>query len=164
MLSKDEIQLLKSENELLQLQLQDITEMINIREEELDILRKKAAYTVLLQSTLDGNLDEITQMQELIGEQQRKFAGATKREIAMENEIIQSLEMEKELYTIRDKYESARATINDLDNEVAESISIYRQLSAAIAKIAELESSIEIERLEISQLKEELQAFKKDQK
>ena len=75
MLSKDDIQQLKSENELLQIQLQDITEIINIREEELDILRKKTAYTVLLQSTLDGNLEQINQMQSRIGEEQGRLAG-----------------------------------------------------------------------------------------
>ena len=104
MLSKLDMQQLQSENELLKLQLEDINDMINIREEEVGILRKKAAYTVLLQSTLDGNLEQITQMQNLIGEQQRKFAGSVKRESAMEDEIIQSIEMEKAFYTIKEKY------------------------------------------------------------
>jgi hypothetical protein len=162
MLSNDEIQQLRSENELLQIQLQDITEMINIREEELEILRKKSAYTVLLQSTLDGNLEEIAQMQNFIGEQQRKVAGAAKREVAMENEIIQSLEMEKELYTIRDKYESARAAINDLDNELAESSMMYRQLAAANSRIAELESTLEIALMGNALLKEKLEKLAKD--
>lgn len=156
MLSKDELQQLKSENQLLQIQLNDITEMINIREEELDILRKQAAYTVLLQSTLDGNLEEITQMQLFIGEQQRKVAGSVKREVAMENEIVQSLEMEKEFYTIRDKYESARAAITDLDNELAETSSMYRQLAASNARVAALESSLEIALMEIDRLKEKI--------
>ena len=138
MLSEDEIQQLKSENELLRIQLQDITEMINIREEEIHILRQKAAFGVELQSTLDGNLEEITQMQQFIGEQQRKVAGAAKREVAMENEIIQSLEMEKEFYTIKEKYESAKAAITDLDNELADSTSMYRQLSASMAGIITL--------------------------
>jgi chromosome segregation ATPase len=160
MLSNDEIQQLRSENELLKLQLQDITEMINIREEELEILRKKSAYTVLLKSTLDGNLEEITQMQQFIGEQQRKVAGAAKREIAMENEIIQSLEMEKEFYTIREKYESARTAIKDLDNELADTTSMYRQLAASISRVAELESSLEMTLMENRHLKEEVEKYK----
>lgn len=159
MLSNDEIQQLRSENELLQLQLQDITEMINIREEEIDILRKKSAFSVLLQSTLDGNLEEITQMQQFIGDEQRKVAGAAKREVAMENEIIQSLEIEKEFYTIRDKYESARAAITDLDNELAETSSMYRQLAASIARVATLESSLEIAIMENEHLKQQLEKF-----
>lgn len=157
MFSKDEIQQLKSENELLKLQLEDITEIINIREEELEILRKKSAYTVLLQSALDGNLEEISQMQQFIGEQQRKTAGAEKREASMENEMIESLEMEKEFYNIRDKYESARAAITDLDNELAETSSMYRQLSAAISRVAELESSLEIALMTNDELKEKLE-------
>lgn len=157
MFSKDEIQQLKSENELLQIQLQDITEIINIREEELEILRKKSAYTIMLQSTLDGNLEEISQMQQFIGEQQRKTAGAEKREASMENEMIQSLDMEKEFYNIRDKYESARAAITDLDNELAETTSMYRQLSASIDRVAELESSLAIVIMENDQLKEKIE-------
>lgn len=157
MFSKDEIQQLKSENELLQIQLQDITEIINIREEELEILRKKSAYTILLQSTLNGNLEEISQMQQFIGEQQRKTAGAEKREASMENEMIQSLEMEKEFYNIRDKYESARAAITDLDNELAETTLMYRQLATSIARVAELESSLEIALMENDSLKEKLE-------
>lgn len=156
MISTDEIQQLKSENELLQLQLQDITEMINIREEEVDILRKKAAYSVLLQSTLDGNLEQITQMQNIIGEKQRKIAGSEKREAAMEDEIIQQIGMEKEFYDIRDKYESSKAAINDLDNELAETASMYRQLSESMSRIAELESNLEIAMLENEDLRERL--------
>lgn len=163
MLSKDEIQQLKSENELLQIQLKDITEMINIREEELEIVRKKAANTVLLQSTLDGNLEEIAQMQYFIGNQQKKMAGAAKRETAMENEIIQSLDMEKEFYNIRDKYESARTAISDLDNELAETSSLYRQLAASISRVAELESSLEIALMENDRLKEKLEKLMSQQ-
>jgi len=163
MLSNDEIQQLRSENELLRIQLQDITEMINIREEELEILRKKSAYTVLLKSTLDGNLEEITQMQNMLGEERQKNAGAARREVNMENEIIQSLEIEKEFYNIRDKYESAKAAIIDLDNELGETASMYRQLAASGTKIAELESSLEMASLEIKHLKEELDLYKKQQ-
>lgn len=163
MLSKDEIQQLKSENELLKIQLEDITEIINIREEELEILRKKSAYTILLQSALDGNLEEISQMQQFIGEQQRKTAGAEKREASMENEMIESLEMEKEFYNIRDKYESARAAITDLDNELAETSSMYRQLATSIAKVAELESNLEIALMTNDDLKEKLEKLTIDQ-
>ncbi len=157
MLSNDEIQQLKSENELLQIQLQDITEMIAIREEELEILRKKAAYTVQLKSELEGNMAEITQMQNLLGEHQQKAFGAARRELAMENEIIQSLEMEKELYDIRDRYSSAKAAIKDLDNELAETSSMYNQLNISISRIAELESSLEIVLMENAHLKERIE-------
>ena len=159
MLSTDEIQQLKSENELLRIQLQDITEMISIRDEEVEILRKKAAFGIMLQSTLEGNLNEISQMQHNLGEQQRKVAGAARREASMENEIIQSIEMEKEFYTIREKYESSRAAILDLDNELAETSAMYRQLAAAISRVAELESSLALTLADNERLKNELDKF-----
>ncbi len=161
MVSEEEIQQLKSENELLQLQLQDITEIINVREEEIELLRKKAAYAIMLQSTLDGNLEQISQMQLFIGEEQRKLVGAAKREAAMEDEIIQSIQMEKDFYNIRDKYESSKAALQDLDNELAETSGMYRQLSECMSRIAELESNLEIAQLENQYMKEELEELRK---
>lgn len=161
MVSEEEIQQLKSENELLQLQLQDITEMINVREEEIELLRKKAAYAIMLQSTLDGNLEQISQMQLFIVEEQRKLVGAAKRESAMEDEIIQSIQMEKDFYNIRDKYESSKAALQDLDNELAETSGMYRQLSECMSRIAELESNLEIAQLENQYMKEELEELRK---
>lgn len=161
MLSTGDLQQLQSENELLKIQLNDISEMINIREEEVEILRKKAANTVLLQSTLEGNLNQIAQMQLLIGEQQQKAAGALRRESAMEEEIIRSIEMEKSYYTLQEKLESKQAALKDLDNELAETATLYRQLSASIARVAELESSLEMIQLENMRLKDKLQKLSK---
>src|SRR5437868_12402424 len=109
MLSANEIQLLKSENELLQLQLQDVNYMIRVREEELEILRQKAQQTIELKSRLDTNLYELEQMQNHIGELQQKTEGAKKREAGLEEEMMQSISIEKEFYDIRDQFSSAKA-------------------------------------------------------
>lgn len=156
MLSAAEIQQLQSENYLLQVQLEDINEIINIREEELEILRKKAEENVLLQSTLSGNLEQISQMQQLIGEQQRQAAGSAKREASMENEIVQSVEMEKEFYTIREKLESSKAALHDLETEISDTAGLYKQLAEANSRIAELESNLEIALMENGFLKDDL--------
>ena len=161
MLSTGDLQQLQSENELLKIQLNDISEMINIREEEVDILRKKAANSVLLQSTLEGNLNQITQMQLLIGEEQRKAAGATRRETAMEEEVIRSIEMEKSYYTLQEQLDSNKAALKDLDNELAETATLYRQLSESMSRVAELESSLEMIQLENMRLKDKLEKLSK---
>ena len=161
MLSTGDLQQLQSENELLKIQLNDISEMINIREEEVDILRKKAANSVLLQSTLEGNLNQIAQMQLLIGEEQRKAAGAARRETAMEDEVIRSIEMEKSYYTLQEQLDSNKAALIDLDNELAETASLYRQLSESMSRVAELESSLEMIQLENMRLKDKLEKLSK---
>lgn len=161
MLSTGDLQQLQSENELLKIQLNDINEMINIREEEVEILRKKAANSVLLQSTLEGNLNQIAQMQLIIGEEQRKAAGASRRETAMEEEVIRSIEMEKSYYTLQEQLDSNKAALKDLDNELAETASLYRQLSASMSRVAELESSLEMIQLENMRLKDKLEILSK---
>ncbi len=161
MLSTDDFQQLQSENELLKIQLNDINEMINIREEEVDILRKKAANAIMLQSTLEGNLNQIAQMQLIIGEQQKKAAGALRRETAMEEEVIRSIEMEKSYYTLQEKLDSNKAALKDLDNELAETASLYRQLSESMSRVAELESSLEMVQLENMRLKDKLERLTK---
>ena len=161
MLSTGDLQQLQSENELLKIQLNDISEMINIREEEVDILRKKAANAVLLQSTLEGNLNQIAQMQLLIGEEQRKAAGASRRETAMEEEVIRSIEIEKSYYTLQEELDSNKVALKDLDNELAETASLYRQLSESMSRVAELESRLEMIQLENMRLKDKLEKLSK---
>ena len=161
MLSTGDLQQLQSENELLKIQLNDISEMINIREEEVDILRKKAANAVLLQSTLEGNLNQIAQMQLLIGEEQRKAAGATRRETAMEEEVIRSIEIEKSYYTLQEELDSNKVALKNLNNELAETASLYRQLSESMSRVAELESRLEMIQLENMRLKDKLEKLSK---
>ena len=79
MLSEDIIQQLKSDNALLHVQLFDLTELIQIREEELEILRTKAAQVAALQSNLDENIYQLEQMQLFLGDQEREVAGANRR-------------------------------------------------------------------------------------
>jgi hypothetical protein len=161
MLSEEQIKQLKSENELLQLQLQDVNEVIAIREEELEILRTKAKNAVRLQSQLEGTFDELGQMQDIIGQKQQAIAGAARRETAMEDEIIQSISMEKEYYDIKSQLASTSAALNDINGQLSDAMHIYKELAAANARIAELESTLEIAAEEKDLLKYELEKAKK---
>lgn len=157
MLSEEQIKHLKSENDLLQLQLEDVNYMIGLREEELEILRAKAKHAVMLQSQLESTFDELGQMQQFIGKQQQQAEGASRREAAMEDEIIQSINIEKEYYTVRDRFASATAALNDINTELTDAANIYKELAKANSRIAELESSIDIATEEKKLLKYELQ-------
>ncbi len=164
MLSEQQIKKLRSENELLQLQLQDVNYMISIREEELEILRAKAKNAVMLQSQLEGTFHELGQMQNIIGRKQQEAEGAARREAALEEEVIQSINIEKEFYTIRDKFQSANAALNDLNNELSEVSKVYKELAKARARISELQSLLEIGEEERELLLHELQKLKKQSK
>jgi len=162
MLSETLLRHLQSENELLQLQLQDVNEMISVREEELFHLRQTAEHAVLLQSRLDINLDEFYQMQDQIGKHQEQAAGAARREYTLEDELMKSMDMETELYNIRDELASTKAAFEDVNQEMEQTRFLYRQIATLNARVAELESNVEIAVLENSFLKEEFENYKKE--
>ena len=163
MLPDNLLQHLKSENELLQIQLQDVNEIIAVREEELEILRKKAALTVRLQSRLDINLDEFYQMQDHIFTQQQQAEGSAKREFSLENELLRSIEMETEFYNVKDELASTKAAFTDINNEVDKIASLYRQIAILSNKVAALESNLEIATLENGFLKEKVDQHGKEE-
>jgi hypothetical protein len=155
MLSEDIIQQLKSDNALLHVQLFDLTELIQIREEELEILRTKAAQVAALQSNLDENIYQLEQMQLFLGDQEREVAGANRRELSMETEMLESLQMEKDYYTLSDKLKSTRAALEDVSEQFAEASALFREVATLKSTIAELESKLEIESLDNQFLREE---------
>jgi hypothetical protein len=155
MLSEDIIQQLKIDNALLHVQLNDLTELIQIREEELEILRIKAAQVAALQSNLDENIYQLEQMQLFLGDQERGVAGANRREQSMETEMLESLQMEKDYYTLSDKLKSTRAALDDISEQFAEASTLFREVATLKSTIAELESKLEIESLDNQFLREE---------
>ena len=161
MLPDSLLQQLISENELLQIQLQDVNEMIQVREEELEILRNTAAHAIQLQSRLDMNLDEFYSLQDIIGNQQQDAEGSAKREASLEEELMQSINMETEFYNIKDQFESTKAALMDVQSEMDTVASLYKQIAELSTRVAELESSHEIASMENGFLKEELEELRK---
>lgn len=162
MLPGDLVQQLKSENDHLQVQLEDLNYMIEAREEELTLLRKTAAHAVQLQSRLDQNLFELEQMQLRIGEEQQEAKSANKREASLEEEMIQSLKMEKEYYDIRDRFNSTKTALADINSQMAEAVALYREVAELKSKLAEMESNLEIAALDNRFLKEELVKYREE--
>lgn len=161
MLPDSLLQQLISENELLQIQLQDVNEMIQVREEELEILRNTAAHAIQLQSRLDMNLDEFYSLQDVIGNQQQDAEGSAKREASLEEELMHSINMETEFYNIKDQFESTKAALMDVQSEMDTVASLYKQIAELSTRVAELESSHEIASMENGFLKEELEELRK---
>ena len=61
--------------------------------------------------------------------------------------------MEKAYYDIKEKFDSSLAAVKDMDNELGEAMDMYKQLGDANSKIAELESMMEIFKMENENLK-----------
>lgn len=162
MLPDNLLKQLQAENELLQIQLQDLNEMISAREEELELLRKKATQAIELQSRLDMNLDGFYQMQQIIGEQQQNAEAASKREASLEKELIESIEMETRFYNLKDQLESTKAALTDVNKEVDKMASLYKEVAQLKSRITELESNADIMTMENGFLKEELEKIRQE--
>ncbi|MBC7934794.1 MAG: hypothetical protein H7Y86_05460 [Rhizobacter sp.] len=157
MLTARQIEILRSENELLQLQLDDVNMMIKVREEELDLLRKRAAEAAAMQSQLDTNLLEFEQMQNNLGFSQQKNNGTEQRLEQMEEELYASIKDQlKSEKKIKD-FESLEANLLDTTSELEAAADAYKKLREMKSKLAATQSDLEIAYMEITSLKEELQ-------
>lgn len=154
------ISLLKKENEQLQFELNDLEYLISLREEELMMLKNKVASITELQSRYDQQLYQMEQLQDFVREEQKKNVGALKRENAMEDELIQSISIEKEYYTLHEQLKSSMIALEDTNNQLSDAVGMYKKLKDMKNKIAALESSLEIAQLDNQFLKEELEEIK----
>ena len=80
----------------------------------------------------------------------------------MEAELMQSFQLEKEYYEIREQYNSTKLALADINNQVAEASALYKEVADLKRKVAELESNLEIASLDNEFLKEELDKFRSE--
>ena len=158
---EDYIKNLKQENEDLQFQLKDLEYLIQIKEEELADLKKASQHVAELQSKIDQNLYQFEQMQLHISDEQHKLKGALKREASMEQELIDAISNEKSYYEIKEEFDSTKTALHDINEQMNEAATIYKQLVSLKKKVAELESNLDIVNLDNQFLKEELSQIKK---
>jgi hypothetical protein len=154
------ISLLKKENEQLQFERNDLEYLINLREEELMMLKNKVASIAELQSKYDQQLYHLEQLQHFIREEQQKNIGALKRENAMEEELIQNIAIEKEYYHLHEQLKSSMIALEDTNNQLSDAVGMYKKLKDMKNKIAALESNLEIAQLDNQFLKQELEEIK----
>jgi chaperonin cofactor prefoldin len=160
MLTEKQIEILRSENELLQLQLDDVNYMINVREQELDILRQTAKEAVAMQSQLDNNLNEFDQMQRNIGKCEQKNVGQEQRLQEMENELYQSIKEQLSYAETLKAFNSMEASLLDTTEELTQASAVYKKLAAMKTQVAQSQSNLDIALLEIESLKEDLKEAK----
>ncbi len=160
MLTEKQIQALRSENELLQIQLNDVNYMIQVREEELDLLRERAKEAAAMQSKLDNNLNEFDQMQRSIGDVQQKSSGTFERLEEMENELYASVKEQIKYAESLKEFNSLEANLLDTNNELQEAAAVYRKMAEMKTKLASSQSNLEIATMEIESLKAELDEVK----
>lgn len=156
MLTEKHITILKSENEWLHVQIEDVNSMIAVREQELDQLRARAREAVAMQSKLDSNLFEFEQMQNNIGDCQQKNEGYYQRLQEIEEELYQSAREQVRYANALKEFNSMQANLQDTNEELQEASGVYKKLIQMKSTLAQTQSNLEIAEIEISSLKEEM--------
>ncbi|HMJ47340.1 MAG TPA: hypothetical protein VK498_08420 [Ferruginibacter sp.] len=160
MLTEKQLQQLKSENEYLQLQLEDVNSAIRQKEEELELLRETAGMAAELKSKLDSNLVEISSLQENMAYRDEHGTYSEVRMEELEKELFDSIKDQQKCNDAFKDNQQLQANLLDTTNELKEASSIYIKLQRVKASLSETQSNLEIANLEIESLKAELKEVK----
>ena len=153
MLTEDQLSQLITENESLQAQVKELDEVLSVREEELELLKKSADEVASLRSMLDMQLDEFHSMQNEIGEKQQQVEGAAERELELEQELTEAAKLQQLYNELQQNYAYSQAQLNDAQEQLHELNRSNRLLLKIAAKIGEMESELENTLIEREELK-----------
>lgn len=160
MLTEKQIQILKSENEYLLVQIEDLNEAIAQKELELETLRQTAKHAAELQSRIDINLLEFEQMQRTIGNRQQKASGDAIMIEELEKELLDTLKTLKQYSALADENESLKASLLGSEEELGMASGLYKKVTDLKKEITLLKSEMEIRDMEIENLREEIKEIK----
>jgi chromosome segregation ATPase len=163
MLTADQIQQLITENENLQVQVNDLNYILSEREEEIAELKKSASATAELRSMLDTQLDDMQLMQNHIGKQQRQALGAEERELELQLELTQAIKLQHQYNDLVQQYTYVSTQLADVQEELATVKKRSSMLQKIVVQIGELESTVENLTLERDALKDRLLLLEKEQ-
>jgi len=150
------IQLLLSENEFLQVQLEDLNRIVKNKEDEISLLADDIESAAYLRSRIDCNLSEIEQLRYNMGLAEQKAAGAEMMNEELElNLLKQSKERQKDRAEIK-TLGSVRTELEIISNELDEAAPLYAKLEKLESELAEFKSQNDLLQTENNELREQI--------
>jgi chromosome segregation ATPase len=153
MLSEGQIQILIAENEKLQAEVEELNEILAIKQEEIAGLKKIALSNAEIRSKMDMQLEEIEILQNRIGQQRQKSAGAEQRELELHQELTAAAKEHHQYTDLLQQFTYVNIQLNDVQEQVATLKKRNNMLQQIAVKIGEMESMVET----LTQEKEALQ-------
>jgi len=161
MLSPEQIQKILLENEVLQAEVQELNEILAIKEEEITELRKRVGENTALRSMVDIHLEELQFMQNRIGKHQQKAAGAEERELELQHELIEAAKLQQQYTELFHQYTYTSTQLEDVQQELIKVKKRNNMLQQIAVRVGEMESSIEMLTQERDILKSKITALEK---
>lgn len=154
------IQLLLSENEFLQQQLEDLNNEIRKKEEEISILGDMSESESSLRSRIDNNLIEIEQLKYNSEQAAQKSIAIEMMNEELEVNLLKEIRGRHKEQAVIKELSSVNTNIDILNNELNEAAALYKKVQSLKKELAEAKSMAEIKTLENNQLVEEIAELK----
>lgn len=163
MSNEERLTKLISENAFLQSQLEELTELAVSYRREIKLLNEKYGIEAELRSIIENNSEETEYLKYQLEKEKQKVITVSKRESAMELELLENIKMETAYYNIKDQQRSDNARILDLSDEIRRTTLVYKNLEEANRKISEISSLNDILKEENELLQYQLKSKKKSE-
>ena len=151
------IRMLVSENEFLQLQLEDINLVLKKKDEEIDILADNGENESYLRSKIDSNLIEIEQLNFYVAQANQKSVGLEMLNEELEVDLLNQMKgRQKEQQSLKEMG-SIRANLDVVTEELNEAAALYKMLQSLKQKLSEANSIASLKELENQELKKEIE-------
>jgi superfamily II DNA helicase RecQ len=154
------IQLLLSENEFLQEQLEDLNNEIRKKDEEISLLGDGTESEASLRSRIDSNLIEIAQLKYNSEEVLKKAAAVEMMNEELELNLLKQIKGRQQEKAEIKELSSVKASNEILSSELDEAVTLYKKVSVLKKELAEARSLVEITNIENKHLKEEVEELK----
>jgi hypothetical protein len=154
------IQLLLSENEFLQEQLEDLNSEIRKKDEEISLLGDDAESEASLRSRIDSNLIEIAQLKYNSQEIAKKSAAVEMMNEELELNLLKQIKGRQQEKAEIKELSSVKANNDILNSELDEAVTLYKKVSALKKELVEAKSIAELSDIENKNLKVEVEELK----
>ena len=151
------IRMLVSENEFLQLQLEDINLVLKRKDEEIDMLADDGETAAYLRSKIDSNLVEIEQLKYYVDQASKKSLGLEMLNEELEVDLLSQMRgSQKEQQSLKEM-DSVKANLEVVTEELNEAATLYKMSQALKEKLSEAKSIASLKEIENQELKKEIE-------
>lgn len=155
-----QIQALTSENEFLQLQLEDLNNAVRSKDEEIHLLGDSMESAASLQSRIDMNLAEIEQLSFKLAEAEQRTQGAETLNEELEKELLKEIRAKQRQETELKGLSSVKTELEIITGEMNETASMYQTIRLLKSELAETHSKAALLAAENEELKTALREMK----
>ena len=125
-------------------QLEEALGLLEIKDEHIALLEKKAALATDLQSQLEGSATEADSLRFKLQQGAEKLNRNNVVKNELEEELIASVDIEKKYYELRDSNAHASNELKLLQDEIRELMDINRGLLKDLEKMGQLQMQVEL--------------------